>query len=86
MKHPERLGKYPITGILGEGAMGVVYKAFDPNIRRQVAIKTIRRQLVDDSEQGLSITARWASSNTGAAPIPPPSSPTCANSRRPVAA
>lgn len=59
MKHPERLGKYPITGVLGEGAMGVVYKAFDPNIRRPVAIKTIRRQLVDDSEQGLSIAARF---------------------------
>lgn len=59
MKHPERLGKYPITGVLGEGAMGVVYKAFDPHIKRPVAIKTIRRQLIDDSEYGQSVAARF---------------------------
>ncbi|MEY4563582.1 MAG: hypothetical protein RLZZ618_2859, partial [Pseudomonadota bacterium] len=40
MNHPSRLGKYPITGVLGEGAMGVVYKGFDPIIQRPVAIKT----------------------------------------------
>lgn len=45
MNHPERLGKYRITGVLGEGAMGVVYRGFDPDIRRLVALKTIRRQL-----------------------------------------
>ena len=44
MDHPERLGKYRITGVLGEGAMGVVYRGFDPDIRRLVALKTIRRQ------------------------------------------
>jgi eukaryotic-like serine/threonine-protein kinase len=45
VSHPERLGKYRITGVLGEGAMGVVYRGFDPDIRRLVALKTIRRQL-----------------------------------------
>ena len=44
----ERLGKYQVTEVLGKGAMGVVYKAFDPNIRRTVAIKTIRKELIDD--------------------------------------
>ena len=44
MNHPEKLGKYQITGILGEGAMGVVYRGFDPDIRRIVALKTIRHQ------------------------------------------
>ena len=58
MTHPERLGKYPITGVLGEGAMGVVYKAFDPGIQRPVAIKTIRKQLIND-EDGASFAARF---------------------------
>jgi serine/threonine-protein kinase len=51
----ERLGKYQITEVLGTGAMGVVYKAFDPNIRRTVAIKTIRKELVDDDHAGQMI-------------------------------
>ena len=47
MADPERLGKYEIKGALGKGAMGVVYKAFDPHIERNVAIKTIRKDLVE---------------------------------------
>jgi serine/threonine-protein kinase len=42
--HPQSLGKYPVTGVLGEGAMGVVYRGFDPDIRRVVALKTVRQQ------------------------------------------
>ncbi len=47
MTEPERLGKYVIREVLGKGAMGVVYKGFDPMIERDVAIKTIRKDLVD---------------------------------------
>ncbi len=42
-----RLGKYEIRGVLGKGAMGIVYKAFDPQIERPVAIKTIRKDSLD---------------------------------------
>jgi serine/threonine-protein kinase len=45
-EHPTRIGKYRIDQVLGEGAMGVVYRAHDPAIEREVAIKTIRRELL----------------------------------------
>jgi len=48
---PERLGKYPITGVLGKGAMGVVYRGYDPVIKRPVAIKTIRKELIEEEEK-----------------------------------
>jgi serine/threonine protein kinase len=38
----ERIGRYEIIGEVGKGAMGVVYRAADPNIGRTVAIKTLR--------------------------------------------
>ena len=38
----DRLGRYEIIEECGRGAMGVVYKAFDPKIQRHVAVKTVR--------------------------------------------
>ena len=40
----DKLGRYEIIRVLGKGAMGVVYEGRDPNLDRQVAIKTIRVQ------------------------------------------
>ncbi len=37
----EQLGRFKITGTLGQGAMGTVYRATDPLIERTVAIKTV---------------------------------------------
>jgi serine/threonine protein kinase len=38
----DRLGKYEIVASLGSGGMGDVYRALDPRLERQVAIKVIR--------------------------------------------
>ena len=59
MSHPEKIGKYPIVRTLGEGAMGVVYEAFDPIIRRPLAIKTIRRALIESEQSGAAAVARF---------------------------
>ena len=56
---PERLGKYPITGMLGRGAMGVVYRGYDPVIKRPVAIKTIRKELIDEEERTEAMSGRF---------------------------
>ncbi|TAK41993.1 MAG: serine/threonine protein kinase, partial [Betaproteobacteria bacterium] len=43
-----RFGRYLIVGELGRGAMGAVYRAIDPLIEREVAIKTLLPHLPED--------------------------------------
>ncbi|HET8646193.1 MAG TPA: protein kinase, partial [Vicinamibacteria bacterium] len=45
-----RLGKYEIVGKIGQGAMGEVYKAHDPILNRDVAIKTMSAAIGADDE------------------------------------
>jgi serine/threonine protein kinase len=44
---PKALGRYEVKGVLGKGAMGLVYDGRDPNLDRRVAIKTILTKNLD---------------------------------------
>ena len=57
-EQPEKIGRYDIERVIGEGAMGVVYCGFDPTIQRRVAIKVVHQHLLG-GEQGEALTARF---------------------------
>jgi serine/threonine-protein kinase len=56
MDTPTAIGKYQIQGVLGQGGMGIVYRAFDPAIHRPVAIKTITKSALDPSDLQYALT------------------------------
>ena len=59
---PEKLGKYKIEKVLGQGAMGIVYVGFDSGIERKAALKTVRKDVLDqgDAEEVLARFKREA--------------------------
>jgi serine/threonine-protein kinase len=57
-KPRERVGKYAVVRQLGEGAMGTVYLAHDPNLDRHVAVKMIRRDILG-GKQATQMLARF---------------------------
>ena len=49
MEALKSLGRYKIQGVLGKGAMGLVYDGVDPTLDRRVAIKTILTSTLDEA-------------------------------------
>ncbi|MBE9508604.1 MAG: protein kinase [Chloroflexi bacterium] len=44
------LGNYRIIAEIGRGGMGTVYRAYDPRLQREVAIKVLRPELITDPQ------------------------------------
>src|SRR3954447_21225740 len=49
-RSPERIGRYQVLDRIGRGAMGVVYRAHDEAMRRDVALKVLTADLEDDPD------------------------------------
>ncbi|MCW4260960.1 MAG: protein kinase [gamma proteobacterium symbiont of Clathrolucina costata] len=47
---PDTIGRFNLIEEIGEGAMSIVYKAFDPEINRTLAIKLLRGEVAADPE------------------------------------
>jgi len=55
---PQKIGKYEIKSLLGEGGNGIVYKGYDPDIQRLVAIKILHPHMIT-GKLGEELLARF---------------------------
>jgi serine/threonine-protein kinase len=64
---PKRFGRYEVLDEIGDGAMGRVYRAWDPVVRRTVAIKTVKSEYLarDTADEYLRRFRREAQSAGG---------------------
>jgi eukaryotic-like serine/threonine-protein kinase len=47
---PMRIRQFELREIIASGGMGTVYRSFDVNLERQVAVKLIKREMVEDPQ------------------------------------
>jgi serine/threonine-protein kinase len=64
---PERFGRYEVIDEIGDGAMGRVYRAWDPAVNRLVAVKTVKTEYLtrDTADEYLKRFHREAQSAGG---------------------
>lgn len=53
-----RFGKYQVIDQIGKGGMGIVYKCYDPDFQRPVAVKTIFKKYIE-ADQGSEFLRRF---------------------------
>jgi len=53
-----RVGPYEVTGSLGAGGMGEVYRARDTRLKREVALKILPQSFAADPESARALPAR----------------------------
>jgi eukaryotic-like serine/threonine-protein kinase len=51
MDVPAHIGRFRVTGLVGEGAMGVVFRARDESLDRDVALKVMRTRSADAEDE-----------------------------------
>ena len=61
-RYRKRIGKYLVTGRIGRGGMGMVYRGWDEVLEREVAVKTLTLEgsLDDESRRRFNIEAKAA--------------------------
>ena len=55
---PEKIGRFEITKVLGQGGMGVVYLGRDSGTEREVAVKTVKVDAPEDVKQRLRVEGK----------------------------
>jgi serine/threonine protein kinase len=61
-RYRKRIGKYVVTGRIGRGGMGMVYRGWDEVLEREVAVKTLTLEgsLDEESRRRFHIEAKAA--------------------------